>query len=516
MRYGEPAPNDNTIMDYEVLASLRRHHPAWRLLAADNAPFVIGFLYYSFIQPNVRALSEGELTPKLEDSLYQLREHLGDEAPSRAAREYLHDWADNSRAWLRRYYPPNSDEPHFDLTPAAEQAIQWLTTLEQRPFVGAESRLKLVFDLLRQIAEGSETDPRLRLAELTRRRDLIDAEIDQIRAGRLSLMDPTQLRERFLQAIDTARALLADFRQVEQNFRDLDRQVRERIAGREGGKGDVLEQVFGERDAIADSDQGRSFRAFWEFLMSTARQEELTNLLERVFVLDSVAELAPDARMKRIHYDWLNAGEATQRTIARLSEQLRRYLDDQAWLEDRRIMTVLRDLEQHALALRETPPQGVVMMVDDVSPDVNLPMDRPLFTPPVKPVIAQQILDHGEIELAADALFEQFFVDKERLRARLRRALQTKCQVGLMELLEDEPLEQGLAELVAWLSIATGEGRGVIDEHQEQTVTWTDAKGRTRLATLPMVIFVADPAESLPGAPTPTLSTFRAPVRDAD
>lgn len=127
-------------------------------------------------------------------------------------------------------------------------------------------------------------------------------------------------------------ALLADFRQVEQNFRDLDRQVREHIAGREGGKGDVLEQVFGERDAIADSNQGRSFRAFWEFLMSTARQEELTNLLERVFVLDSVAELAPDARMKRIHYDWLNAGEATQRTIARLSEQLRRYLDDQAWL----------------------------------------------------------------------------------------------------------------------------------------------------------------------------------------
>ena len=99
---------------------------------------------------------------------------------------------------------------------------------------------------------------------MTRRRDLIEAEIGQIRAGRLSLMDPRQLRERFLQAIDTARALLADFRQVDQNFRDLDRQVRERIAGRDGGKGDVLEQVFGKRDAIADSDQRRSFRAFWD------------------------------------------------------------------------------------------------------------------------------------------------------------------------------------------------------------------------------------------------------------
>lgn len=481
-------------MDYELLATLRRHHPAWRLLAADNAPFVIGFLYHSFIRPNVRALSEGELTPKLEDFLYQLRERLGDEAPSRAAREYLHDWAENSRGWLRRYYAPNSDEPHLDLTPAAEQAIQWLTTLEQRSFVGAESRLKLVFDLLRQIAEGSETDPRLRLAELTRRRDLIEAEIDQIRAGRLSLMDPTQLRERFLQAIDTARALLGDFRQVEQNFRDLDRQVRERITGREGAKGEVLTGVFAERDAIADSDQGRSFRAFWDFLMSAARQEELTGLLERVFTLDAVAELAPDARLKRIHHDWLNAGEATLRTVARLSEQLRRYLDDQAWFEDRRIMTLLRDVEQHALALRDTPPE-TIMTLDELSPDVELPMERPLFTPPMKPVIAQQILDAGVVDVAADTLFEQFFVDKDRLRARLRRALQTRRQISLIELLDMEPLEQGLAELVAWLSLATGEGRGIVDEREEQTVTWEDATGSVRRATLPKVVFIADKAD---------------------
>lgn len=493
-------------MDYELLASLRRHHPAWRLLAADNAPFVVGFLYDCIIRPNVRALSEVELTPKLEDYLYQLRARLGDDAPSRGAREYLNDWADNARGWLRRYYPPNSDEPYFDVTPAAERAIHWLTSLEQRQFVGAESRLKLVFELLHQIAEGSEVDPQLRLAELTRRRELIDAEIEQVRAGRIWLMDPTQLRERFLQAVDTARALLADFRQVEQNFRDLDRQVRERITVREGGKGEVLEQVFGERDAIADSDQGRSFRAFWEFLMSAARQEELTDLLERVFTLDAVAELAPDTRLKRIHYDWLNAGEATQRTVARLSEQLRRYLDDQAWFEDRRIMTVLRDLEQHALAVRETPLPGTAMTIDDVSPGVELPMDRPLFTPPIKPVIVQQILEDGDVDVRPDPLFEQFFVDKERLRARLRRALQTRRQISLTELLEAEPLEQGLAELVAWLSLATGEGRGVIDEHQEQTITWEDRAGRTRRATLPMVIFVAD-MDAAPGRQTPSVAS---------
>jgi hypothetical protein len=479
-------------MDYELLASLRRHHPAWRLLAADNAPFVIAFLHDCFIRPNVRALSEDEITLRLEDHLHRLRERLGDGAPARNAGEYLQDWADNAKGWLRRYYPPSSDEPHYDLTPAAERAIQWLASLEQRRFIGAESRLKLVFELLREIAEGSETNPELRIAELVRRRELLEAEIDAIRDGRLSLLDPTQLRERFLQAVDTARALLADFRQVEQNFRDLDRQVRERITAREGGKRDVLEELFGERDAIAYSDQGRSFRAFWDFLMSAARQEELTTLLERVFELEAVTELAPDARVKRIHHDWLNAGEATQRTVARLSEQLRRYLDEQAWFEDRRIMTVLREIEQHALALRDTPPGDTVMTLDELAPHVELPMERPLFAPPVKPVIAQQTLDAGEADVTADRLFEQFFVDKERLRGRLRRALQTRRQVSLTELLDAEPLEQGLAELVAWLSLATGEGRAIVDESEPRTVTWKDAAGDLRRATLPNVVFVGD------------------------
>ena len=45
----------------------------------------------------------------------------------------------------------------------------------------------------------------------------------------------------------------------------------ERIPRRKTGE---LQKILGERDVIADSDQGRSFRAFWDFLMSQARQEE--------------------------------------------------------------------------------------------------------------------------------------------------------------------------------------------------------------------------------------------------
>jgi hypothetical protein len=155
-------------MNHDHLRTLRRSHPAWRLLAADSAPLVVGFLHRCFIEPNVRVVPEQDLAARLDDYLYHLRETLGEDAYPRAAMDYLRDWADDGRGWLRRFYPADSDEARFDLTPGAEQAIQWLAGLEQRQFVGAESRLKLVFELLQQIERGSETDPEARIAELRR------------------------------------------------------------------------------------------------------------------------------------------------------------------------------------------------------------------------------------------------------------------------------------------------------------------------------------------------------------
>ena len=68
---------------------------------------------------------------------------------------------------------------------------------------------------------------------------------------------------------------------MEENFRKLDRQLREKITGWQGGKGELLDDVLGSRESIADSDQGRSFQAFHDFLLSAARQEELASLLAK-------------------------------------------------------------------------------------------------------------------------------------------------------------------------------------------------------------------------------------------
>lgn len=364
----------------------------------------------------------------------------------------------------------------------------------ERGFVATESRLLTLFELLRQISEGTQTDPAARVAELQRRRAEIDAEISQVLGGTPPLLDDTAVRDRFQQFLQLARELLGDFREVEHNFRQLDRRVRERIALWEGGKGALLEEVMGERDAIAESDQGRSFRAFWDFLMSSRRQEELSELLERVLTLPAVNEQQPDMRLRHVHYDWLEAGEHTQRTVAELSRQLRRFLDDQAWLENRRIMDLLHSIEAHALALRDAPPADVTMHIDGTAASVELPMERPLYTAALQPKIADVVLEADGTDVDDAALYAQVFVDKARLVRHIRHALHGRSQITLAELVRMQPMRQGLAELVAYLQLADDGFRSTVDELVHDSVDWEglDARGHPyhRQARLPRVIFL--------------------------
>ncbi len=480
-------------LDFHTVDALRVHHPAWRLLCSDHAPLVVSFLQRVFVLPNVRGMAAADLAEALEDELYALRLQLGEAAFPKPAMAYLNDWAAPERGWLRKVYRAGTDEPQFDLTPATEKVIAWLAQFTERQFVGTESRLLTLFDLLKQMREGSEADPAKRVAELQLKRAAIDAEIAQVLAGEAPLLDDTALKDRFQQFMQGARELLSDFREVEHNFRQLDRRVRERIALWDGSKGALLEEIMGERDAIADSDQGKSFRAFWDFLLSSRRQEELSELLDRVLMLPAVTGLSPDPRTRRLHYDWLEAGEHTQRTVALLSQQLRRFLDDQAWLENRRIMDILRGIESKAVALRAEPPSGSVMTMAAPRAQIELVMERPLFSPAIKPILDACAVIAGEEDIDPARLFDQVVIDTARLARHLRQALQTDGQITLSDLLRRQPLQQGLAELIAYLQLGSETFKTVVDEQTDEPIYWqtvaADGATITRSAHLPRVIF---------------------------
>lgn len=489
-------------MDFHRLDALRTSHPAWRLLRAEHGPLIASVLHRVFLKPNVRQMAEADLARHLDDDLFGLRRELGDDRFPKPARAYLADWADDRSGWLRKRYVAGSDEAQYDLTPSAEVALSFLASLGGRSFIGTESRLRTVFDLLRGLINDTETDVGARKAELLRRRAEIDAEVARLEAGHVPILDNAVVRDRFHLIVETAQSLLSDFRALEENFRSLDRDARVRIATWEGTKGDLLERIFGDRDAIAESDQGRSFKAFYDLLMSTDRQDEFSRLLERMLTLEAIAKLRPDRRIRRVHYDWLVAAEVTQRTVAKLSAELRRYLDDKAWLENRRIMRLLRDIEARAHAIADLPPGEAFMDLAAMAPQIALPLDRPLYTPPHRPVIADANARLAREHVPADALFDLVHVDRPRLENHIRRALQRRDQVTLTDIVAAHPLEQGLAELVAYLSIASEGDASVIDDTLRDMLAWTDAGGTERRAAMPKIIFVRDrpPADSAPAA----------------
>lgn len=475
-------------MDYATASYLRGNSRAWRLLRADSAPLVLYVLGQVFIVENVRMIAEPDLLTRVDDLLYAVNASTltDDRAPMypRSARDYVDDWSDPDRGWLRKFYPEGSQEAHYDATVDVEKAYTFVTGLGARSFIGTQSRLQTIVELLRDIVTGADSDPDVRLRELRRRRDELDAEIAAFDAARR--MDPVALRDRYQHFAGTARELLSDFRAVEENFRMLDRQIRADIAAWDGSKGELLDLIVGERHAIADSDQGRSFQAFHDILLSSSRRDELTDLLDRLVELE---DLDVDRSLARVHFDWLDASERTQQTVRLLSEQLRRFLDDKVWLENRRVVDLLRSIERTALSVRDDTP-NVTMELEGNSPEVRLAFERPLYAPPTFDGVDSARPDDEDEVLEWGALFDQVYVDTARLTATVREALRFRDQVSLEQLLAEHPASQGVAELVGYLGLTEDDFAVVVDDTRQQRVTLTDANGHVRIVRMPQVLLV--------------------------
>lgn len=471
-------------MNLEDLDRLWERHPAWRLLRARNAPLVLSFLGDYFLDGNRGAVPAGVLTTALDDHLYAI--HRGEpERYTATPGDYLDDWSSPESGWLRRFYQAGSDEVHYEATPTLEKAHRFVESLQERSFVGTESRLHTLIGLLRQIVHGSETDPATRIAELERRRDALDAELAEARAGRFSVLDDTALRERYHQFSSTARELLSDFREVEENFRMLDRSAREKIAGWDGGKGDLLADLVATRTDISASDQGRSFQAFYDFLLSEGSQDELAALLAAV---QGMPQVRADRRLRRVHHDWADAAERTQQTVRNLSEQLRRFLEDQTWIENRRVLELVRSVEASALAVRDAPPRGdeLGLVVDEPGVPISLPFDRPLYNAQPEVVIdsmpSPQAIDRSEI----DALFTQRFVDTARLADNIRAVVPPRAAVALEEIVALYPVQEGIAEIIGYLALADDDIAVEVGE-DEMSIEYADAEGEPRRVRMPRV-----------------------------
>jgi hypothetical protein len=472
-------------MNYEKALSLYRNDKTLQILRADHFPLLVSFFHLVFKQQDKISYLQSNLISLLGDFIFSL-DRQGITEYNKPPLDYLQKWA--QLGYLRRYYEI-ADEPVYELSPATENALKWLEDLNKQQFIGTHSRLLQFFTLLQQITSKT-SGPEDRILQLQEERRKIDEEIEQIGKGNFVLPSSTQLKENYFLAEETARRLLADFRQVEENFRELDTKTRQTIIKSDLAKADLLDDVFRQQDYLWNTDQGKSFRAFWEFLMSERMQEELEELIEKVNNIPVIREIKREQVVDRIKTNLVDAGDKVNRSNDGLIEQLRKFVEQKNLSESRHVMHSIEAIESLLMDHKDKIDQQMTLMEIDGLFKPVLTMDRPLFNPPVKVVFDKMAIEEGAAVGDTKALFEQFYVDIETLRNNVKGMLRYKSQVALSELLAHHHPTKGIAEILGYMQIATTDNRHYVDDEQsEEVIVENIDTGKLYQLQTPLIIF---------------------------
>jgi hypothetical protein len=472
-------------MKYEKALSLYRNDKTLQLLRAEHFPLLVSFFHLAFKQQDRISYIQADLQTLLGNFIFSL-ERQGITEYNKAPLDYLQKWA--QLGYLRRYYEA-ADEPVYELSPATENALKWLEDLNKQQFVGTHSRLLQFFTLLQQIANMT-SGPYERIQQLQAKRDKIDKEIEQIKQGNFMPPSGTHIKENYFLAEETARRLLSDFRQVEENFREMDTNTRQTIIKSNLTKADLLDNIFQQQDYLWNTDQGKSFRAFWEFLMSQRMQEELEELLQKINSIPDIQKIKREQVVDRIKTNLVDAGDKVNRSNDGLIEQLRKFVEQKNLSESRHILQSIEAIESLLMDHKESiSPQMTWMEIDGLFKPI-LTMERPLFNPPAKVVFDKIEVEEGKSEANTDILFEQFYVDIEELKNNVRNLLRTKSQASLSEILNQYHPTRGVAEVLGYIQIATADNKHYVNREKEEElfVENTESGKRYRMQA-PLIIF---------------------------
>jgi Protein of unknown function (DUF3375) len=472
-------------MDFAKAYSLYKNDKTLQILRAENFPLIISFLHLAFKQQDRIFYNQQELRSILSDYIFSLEEQ-GIADYKNDPLDYLQQWA--KLGYLRRYYDIG-DEPVFDLTPATENALKWLEDLNKQQFVGTHSRLLQLFSILKQLVNKTAS-PYERVKKLEEDRKKLDKEIDDAKKGIYEKTDDTRLREDYLLAQETAKRLLADFRQVEQNFRELDKDTRQAIIKSSLTKGKLLDDIFSKQDFLWSTDQGKSFKAFWEFLMSRNMQEELELLITKINDLPAIQKIKNDTTIDRLKTNLVEAGDKVNRTNDGLLEQLRKFVEQKSLLESKRILNSIDRIESILLEVKDSIEQDFPLMMIDGLFKPTFIMERPLFKPPVKILFQETEIEEGESDAATSALYEQFFIDVEILKENVRSLLKNKPQVSLEEVFIHYKPKKGIAEVLGYMQIASRENKHLIDYERKQELVVENIETEKQFKIeIPIVVF---------------------------
>jgi hypothetical protein len=473
--------------------------PAVQIIRMRNAHWVIPFLFKAFKTENILSLPEQVLINGLAEELRnhtegtedleEARIEFGEDEESRA-RKYLLNWVQKR---LLQDFPDNDAVTQYQLSAHTEKLFQWLQSLEKRQFVGTESRFRFLFQTLREMVEYTEDDSVRRLEELKNRKAEIDKEIKRIEMGhKPEIYTNAQLRERLDWFTRLSHELLSDFREVEDNFKFIHRHIVEQHTKAEINKGAIVGYAFEAYDALRKSDQGKSFYAFWDFLVSRAGQEEWRLLTDQLLQLLQDRSIESDGEfVQTIKSLLLQQGRSVYEANDKMAEKLSRIITEKEIARHRRLRQQIGSIKELVFQFmdEDAPPCGLRL---DTPAPIRMSMERKLNlserqgTAIVKqPANAQEKIEDFE---RFGRMLNTSHIDKRRLWQNVEQVLQKKTTATLSEIIEIAGLENGIAEVVSYFSFLR-EKAVRVQSMQEITELIPLDTEKTRFIEVPYLLF---------------------------
>jgi len=208
-------------------------------------------------------------------------------------------------------------------------------------------------------------------------------------------------------------------------------------------------------DEIRDKPQGKSFRAFWEFLMDEKRQQDFSQMAEQLYQLlrDRNIDYNNDRFLKNLKRYLHASGKKVIDSNRKLSEKISRVLAEKSLLERRKAMELISNIRRMAYQLVDSKIKEDDFLIVEDEPFINLVDRWDLYEDKVEltNVLFPDGLggmESGEANLKS--LFDQSAIDKKKLTQRIEAMLKEKSQITLKEITDAYGLENGLSELIGY------------------------------------------------------------------
>ncbi|WP_324171590.1 DUF3375 domain-containing protein [Sulfurimonas sp.] len=474
-------------MKYDYLKHLKNTNQTIKLLNSDNFAFMLSFFHFVFVKKAYIVIPHSQIIQYLDDYLYDINNSYNN-IFVKTAKEYLDDFSNDKNAYLRKYHG-EEDEPLYELTPHTNKALEFIESLAKSEFVASRSKFNIIFELLEDLEFETKLDNIGRIKKLQKQKDEIDRQIEAIKLKKDLRFDSARIKEHYIQIDELVRKLKYDFSEMEYNFRDLNKLAMENITLRDDTKSGVLDCVFEVEDSIRNSAQGKSFFAFWQLLTDAKRSEKLTKLLKNLYEIESIKSMDKDEKLTNIKYTLLKSADKIYKVSAKLIEQLRRFIDDRVWIENKRVLDLCKNIEKSAILLKDKQPtQREFFSIKGDNIKIDSIFEKSLYTPKIHQEFEKNDKPQ-EINIEMDSFYNLFFVDEEILKKNIAQMLQSQPQCTLEQIIKKFTISKGISELVSYVNIAKNSEDTTVEESILVKLEVIDLDGVTKVVKMPKIVF---------------------------